>query len=477
MKAIIPSLEEKSTKAMYLQLYEYIKTGILAGEISYGEKLPSIRNLARNLKISVTTVGMAYSQLLVEGYVYSKPQSGYYVSDISFIDMVDAGKTKSIEKIKRQGIDLFPIDIKIKDKSSQTLYDLSCFDFNKWKKCMNKVLVEYPQMLMFESNPQGEPALRYEISKYVYRERGVRCKPEQIVIAAGTQQITAHLCSVLSKLGIDHVTVEEPGYLPVKNMFRDRGFALSSVKVGNKGLEIDRLPVNIKSAVYVSPSNQFPTGTVMPIAERYKLLDWAVKNGSIIIEDDYDSELRYFGKPVPALQGLDEQGHVVYLGAFSSTLLASIRISYMVLPEDLAEIFRSTMAGYTQTCSKSEQLTLALFMEQGFYATHIKKLRSLYSQKLQKVIAALGNYGEGKIVASNTKSGINIIISVKSEKTESELREQAGAIGLTALPVSGISDEKSEIESKMKKLVFYYNQIPLGDIDRVVKELVEAWKK
>ena len=182
--------------------------------------------------------------------------------------------------------------------------DPSCFDFVKWKKCMARVLTDYSRLLLFESDPQGEPALQFEISKYVYHSRGVIANPDQIVICAGTQQLTTHLCRIMRRMNIGHVSTEDPGYLPVQNIFRDHGFSITRVAVEKDGIRIEKLPTNIPSAVYVSPSNQFPTGSVMPVGKRYQLLEWALENDSYILEDDYDSELRYFGKPVPALLGL-----------------------------------------------------------------------------------------------------------------------------------------------------------------------------
>lgn len=472
MKAIIPAFDENSSRPLYLQLYDHIKKEILSQEMEPDEKLPSLRSLAERLKLSITTVNLAYSQLNVEGYIYSKPQSGYYVSNISH---PNEGIGEHSRELAEGGHEyaLFPVDVEKRDESAIFQYDLSCFDFNKWKKCMNKVLTEYPQLLMFESDPQGELALRYEISKYIYRSRGVVCSPEQIVIGAGTQQITSHLCLILAKLGINHVAVEEPGYLPVKSTFRDRGFVMTPVNVDQEGIQIHRLPANIKSAVYVSPSNQFPTGAVMPIAKRYQLLEWAACNDSIIVEDDYDSELRYFGKPIPALQGLDSSQRVVYLGSFSSTLFASVKISYMVLPEPMAGFFREISHGYTQTCSKTEQLTLALFMEQGLYQTHIRKLRQLYSRKLQKVLSAINLYGREVIRPTNTSSGINMIINVKSGKNPQELCSQAKSLGVLATPVSIYADDATGRQSTA--LVFYYNQIPLSQMEKTIQALTEKW--
>ena len=324
-------------------------------------------------------------------------------------------------------------------------------------------------MLLFESDPQGEPALRYEISKYIYRFRGVTASPDRIVIGAGTQQITGHLSRILRKMGINLVSLEAPGYLPVQSMFRDAGFSVSHIPVAHDGIDISKLPANISSAVYVSPSNQFPTGAVMPVGRRYQLLDWAAENNSIIIEDDYDSELRYFGKPVPAMQGLDKHNRVVYLGSFSSTLFPAVKISYMVLPEEMSEIFKGIKNQYTQTCSKSEQLTLALFMEDGYYVAGIKKLRSLYAQKLQAVIKGFDRYARSMVDPLDTQSGISLTVKVRSAKKASQLCSEAKSIGLQFVPLSEVTDQSTSA------LIFYYNQVPLERIDELIEKLANIW--
>lgn len=461
MKPIILQFNNSSSVPLYIQLYSYIKSDILAGNMQTGEKLPSLRELSKNLNISVTTTELAYNQLLVEGYITSKPQSGYYIGEISF--------SKASNSIHS--------DIDEYDLSSYTFedysykYDLNCFDFNKWKKCMSKVLNEYSHLLLFESDPQGEAALRFEISKYVYTSRGVTCSPNQIVIGAGTQQLIVHLARILRKININHVAMESPGYLPVQNIFRDHGFAITKIPVASDGITISNLPTNIPTAAYVSPSNQFPTGTVMPIGKRYQLLEWAAQNNSIILEDDYDSELRYFGKPVPALQGLDDGKHVVYFGSFSSTLFSAIKISYMILPNEMINIFNSIKSDYTQTCSKTEQLTLALFMENGFYYTNIKKLRNLYSQKLQVAISALANYANDFIEQSNTKSGINMIIKVESAKSVDLLCDEAKSLGILVQPIADVTEKASA------ELVFYYNKIPIDELKSSICQMIDLWRK
>lgn len=460
MKPISIQFDHNNSIPLYVQLYRYLKSEITCGNIEAGEKLPSLRRLAADLAISVTTVDLAYNQLLVEGYIYSKPQSGYYVASLP-------GAPKGSE-----GGAAFDYDFSdYTFAESPYKHDPACFDFGKWKKCMAQVLNDYSRLLLFESDPQGEAALRYEISKYIYHSRGVVASPQQIVIGAGTQQLTSHLCRIMRRMNIGHVATEDPGYLPVQNIFRDHGFTLTKIPVAGDGIRIDKLPTNIPSAVYVSPSNQFPTGSVMPVGNRYRLLEWARNNNSFVLEDDYDSELRYFGKPVPALQGLDSHNRVVYLGSFSSTLFPAVKISYMVLPAEMIQIFSDIKSDYTQTCSKTEQLTLALFMEDGLYAANIRKLRNLYGQKLQTALSAFSKYGKGFVLPTGTSSGINIILKVRTKKDPALLCEAAASIGLSVLPAASLTDQNTAA------LIFYYNQIPLDEMDSSIAKLIQLWQQ
>ena len=459
MKALLPVFDDTREKPYYLQLYSYIKDAILADEIKENEKLPSLRSLARSTGLSITTVEQSYNQLLVEGYIYAKPQSGYYVSRVL------AGRTQTVpakegdleSEVSMTGV---PADSEVPSMQ----YDPECFDFNKWKKCMNKILSDHSPALMFEGSPQGESALRAEIAKYLYMSRGVNCTPDQIIIGAGTQQITSHLATLLRKQGVEHVALEDPGYMPVRNAFRDRGFAITSVAVRSNGLAIEKLPANIRAAAYVSPSNHAYTGSVMPIGRRYELLAWAEENNSYIIEDDYDSELRYFGKPIPALKSLPGSDRVIYLGSFSSTLFAALKISYMVLPAEMARVFSSIAGDYSPTCSKLEQLTLAMFMESGLYQTHIKKLRKLYSAKLTKITEAFHAKASDFVRVISSSSGISIILEIDSPKSPGQIKRDAETLGIPAVCVG-------------RRIILYYNQIPLSQIDGAVSQLADLWRR
>lgn len=472
MQLIAPNFDYEGTTPLYLQLYSYLRNAILSGGILPGEKLSSLRAMAKQLGVSVTTIDLAYNQLLMEGYITSKPQSGYYVCSIPS----DPGKNRTSKNFIPKNPDASFDNLYYLDNVDleSTYYDSTTFDFIKWKKCTNKILTDYSNFLLLEGDPRGEAPLRYEISKYVYQARGVRCTPEQIVIGAGTQQLTGLLCIILNRLGIEYVAFEEPGYLPIQDIFKTRGFKMSLVPVSKDGIQIEKLPANIKSIAYVSPSNQFPTGSIMPIGRRYALLDWASQNNSIIIEDDYNSELRYFGKAVPSLQGLDEGGRVIYLGSFSSTLFPSIKISYMVLPEAMLKLFEEVLGGYNQTCSKTEQLTLALYMEKGLYQTNIKKLRNLYSQKIQIATQSLRKYLKNQVTVLSNTSGLHMLLQVPVSpgQTIETLCAKASEKRLPMTPVF-LNQANEQCHMGHALLIFYYTRVPLEELDSAIKTFSE----
>lgn len=457
---------------LYIQLYEYIRSEIISGNMEEGTKLPALRRLAKDLNLSITTVEFAYNQLSVEGYIESKPQSGFYVAKIPgpvMINKAQAGsnsKTHDINMVSEN-------DVPECDASKKKyITDPNAFDFKKWRKSLMRVIDEESNLLMQEGDPQGEEALRYEISKYVFNSRGVRCQPNQVVIGAGTQQLTSHIGRLLRHIGMHLVCTEDPGYQPVNKIFEDQGYILNKIPVSSQGIEIEKLP-EAKAAVYVCPNNQFPTGAVMSIASRYELLKWANLNDGLIIEDDYDSELRYFGRPISSLQGLEhyeEDSHVLYLGSFSATLFPSVKISYMILPRQLANKLDFILEGYTQTCSKTEQLALAHFMESGYYYTNIKKLRNLCGRKLAACIKVIESYGRDLVMADRTESGLYVILSVKTDMSSKDMEAIAENMGILAY----CSDDLIPIEG-MKSIIFYYSRLPENEIQNLTRKMIDSW--
>ncbi|MDD3027737.1 MAG: PLP-dependent aminotransferase family protein [Erysipelotrichaceae bacterium] len=446
MKKLTIVIDKTLKTPLYRQIYDYIKEAIFNQDIKPDEKLPSLRSLAKNLEISITTIEQAYGQLEVEGYVYSKANSGYYVK--AKLDMNPNGT--------RQPNLQFGDDLA---RSPNTYYyDSECFNFERYKKCLNRVINEYQDCLNHQSTSQGELLLRQEISRYVYQSRGVRASSDQIVIGAGTQQLATLIARILTTIDTNVFVVEDPSYIPVIDTFKNSHFSTLKVPVTKDGVAIDKLPTNIPCVLYTAPSNQFPTGAFMPIDKRIEAINWAIKNKSYIIEDDYDSELRYLSKPIPAMQGLDKHSQaIIYLGSFSSTMYQSFRISYLILPNSLLDQYNRIKDQYNQTCSKLEQLALALFMHSGDYQKGIKKMRKLYAAKLETVLAILKDYDN--VTLTNRTTGIALGITIRSSKSPEQIIELAKK--------AKIKIRQYENNQETNYLL-YYNYIPKKDINKAL---------
>lgn len=460
MRPIVLQKNNKNSASLYEQLYEELKRQILSGDISSGERLPSVRGLSSDLSVSVTTVLNAYNQLVDEGYLINQPGSGYYAVKIAN-SLSSSYRDNGLESVSPY--ENFCIE------NTSYLTDNEVFDFTKWKKCTAKIFNEYSDSLFTKSDLKGEEALRKEISGYLLHSRGVHASYENIVISAGTQMLAFHLGRILKHAGISLVSMEKPGYAPVRSMFSDAGFNILDIPVHKSGIELNKLPVNLPSAVYVNPSNQFPTGAIMPITERQRIIEWANDNGSYVIEDDYDSELRYFGKPLPTLKSLDSNDRVIYLGSFSSTLFEAIKISYMVLPGNLTAIFDANRKSYSQTCSKAEQLTLALFMHEGYYYTAIRKKRALYTAKLNRVTELFEHNNNPDIRLNESRSGLSVIVRIRTNENVTEFLEAGNQLGIRVSYIEEISDANS------KSVSLIFNPIPMARLDECITTLLDAW--
>lgn len=460
MEKVVINLSPDSDKKLYEQVYDKFRNDIESGVMNSGDKMPSLRTLARDNEISITTVETAYNQLLVEGYIESRPKSGYYVnSGISTIDKIKKDDSSDNE------------DFTLLDKNSDQmlLYDEESFDFYKWKKSMNKVFNKHSHLLRFEAEPAGEQILREEIASYLNESRGMSCLPSDIVIGAGTQNLTNYIIKILSERGIRRASMEYPGYDKIKEIFENSNLELT--KVGISG-EINAEDLGIdRRVLYVNPSNHFPTGTVMPVSTRIELIKWAEMTDSYIIEDDYDSELRYFGKPVPPMKTIGDGERVIYLGSFSTTLFAGINISYMVLPRNLMEDFNRLKDRFTQTCSKTEQLCLAIYMQAGYYTRTIKKCRKIYASKLKTAMKLFKEYGDGIFSPVDSKSGISLMLRVKTKIKAEDLAEIANRNGMLMEPVKELCTPDTKV------LCFYFYRVSETMLKILIRQYIHTTKR
>ena len=403
---LIPKLDVESKEPLYIQLYQHIVHEISLNRLKKNDKLPSIRELAKDMNISRNTIESGYNQLLVEGYIISRDRKGYYIGEADW-----QGVEKFVEKKSElvEDITVYPYDFKSEYVSSEN------FDYKIWKKHLNIILNAQIEKLYSYSNIRGEFELRKSIVSYFYRSRGLVTSTKEIVVGGGIRPLLIMLSDLFKQKGIYSIGIENPGFSKARDTFNNYLVDVKPIDLGENGIFIDELRKSGVRSCYVSPSHQFPTGYCMPIKERQRLLDWAEEVDGYIIEDDYNGEIIFRGRPIPAMQGLDVNDRVIYLGSFSTVLVPAIRISFMTLPNKLNLLFGNSQSKYTQTASKLEQLALANFINSGDFERHIRKIRKNYTRKQEKVIEYMDMYLPKEIKYQAVKAGLQIIIEIGSK--------------------------------------------------------------
>ena len=460
-------INSKGILPMYEQLYRSIREDIINGVIKGGEKLPSKRRLAEHLKISQITVENAYSQLLAEGYIISKPRSGYYAQQI-------------IKHNKKTELINYEIP---KPKAENYLYafhtntvDTECFPFSSWAKLLRSELTEKASKLLIAAPNQGVLELRQQICKYLAEFRGIYVIPEQVIIGAGSEYLLMLLIQLLGRNRI--YALENPCYPKLNNVFKANGANVQPITLDKDGLQIEKLEKTNASVVYLTPSHQFPLGVVMPVARRIKMLKWAEQTGDrYIIEDDYDSEFRYTSRPIPAMKELDHADRVIYLNTFAKSLAPSLRISYMVLPKCLLKKYRDELRFYSSTVPSFEQYTLAKFIKTGMFERHISRIRNLYKSRRDILIELLNKSALAKdMKISGEDAGLHLMLTLKNGLSESEMVELAAQNGVH---LHGISDYYiAECEKKPNStVVLGYAGLNEDIMKKAVICLENAWTK
>ena len=387
--------EKRGKMSLYEYLYNCIKNDILSGKIKAGEKLPSKRTMAKNHNISVITVENAYAQLLVEGYIFSKEKRGYFASEISGQYLNNGGINGNKEKIVETKVSLKSGQIKkkIQDTKKQWLVDFNSnhimydsFPFSIWSRIMRQTLLDRENSFLSSPLPNGVVELREAIANHLMEFRGMEVDAENIIIGAGTEYLYSIIVQLLGRDSV--IAVEDPGYRKIGKVYESNGVECLHLPIDNSGIQTKALLGKKIDAVHISPSHHFPTGRVMPVSRRQHLIHWARENNGFIIEDDYDSEFRFSGRPIPTMVGMDKE-RVIYMNTFSKTLAPSIRIAYMVLPDSLMEKFHTKLNFYSGTVSSFEQYTLANFIAGGYYERHINRMRNYYRDYRNKIINAI----------------------------------------------------------------------------------------
>ena len=449
--------------SMYEYLYKCIRNDITQGKIKAGEKLPSKRSFAKNLGISVITVENAYGQLLAEGYIYSMPKRGFYVSDLSSAYMEK-------KAVRKEQLSLTGGETSYFADFSSNQTDSEIFPFAIWSKTVREVLNDNQKQLMINPPCGGILELRQAIAQYLREFRAMQVDPEQIVIGAGTEYLHGLLIQLL---GNDRIYgVENPGYHKISRIYENMKVEYAKVSMAQEGVSIQELEEKRVDIIHTSPSHHFPTGIVMPVSRRYELLGWAAKSPErYIIEDDYDSELRLSGKPFPTLQSIDVSDKVIYMNTFTKTLASTVRISYMVLPLTLTEKFYQKLSFYSCTVSNFEQYTLAKFMENGSFEKHINRLRNYYQMKRDAILKAFRKEPLGRFVNIQEEgAGVHFLMQISTAKSEEEIVKEAKGKGIKLAPLSHYFDGE-EKESFENTYVVNYSSVDLQNIERAAQVL------
>jgi GntR family transcriptional regulator / MocR family aminotransferase len=424
-------LKSSDSIPLYKQLYSQIREHILSGKLPAGSRLPSIRQLANELATSCNTVDGAYQELYAEGYICSRPRSGYFVAalDQEVAPHPSSGKPGKKDRLPpsppRFTYDFHPARL-----------DPESFPTELWRKCLIEGLRRNSQELSQYGDLQGDWGLRCSIQSYLEKSRGVTCDPEQVIVSSGLQQSLEIVAQLLKG---DHaaLAVENPGYHLPRAVFQNHGYSILPVPVGQSGIDLNRLRSGSATIAYVTPSHQLPLGYVMPVANRLALIEWAESGGRYIIEDDYDSELRYQGNPIPSLQGLRPGGNIIYSGTFSKILSPALRLSYLVLPYSLLATYRERSRSFNCPVSLVEQRAMACFMEHGHWERHIRRMRTVYKKKhdllLRSVEATFGN----RAVVIGQGAGLHVVIRLpESPYSEAEIMKQVREKGMRLVEFS-----------------------------------------
>lgn len=432
-------IDKTSSEPIYVQICQKIKSDIENGIISPGERLPSKRTFAVQIGISVITIENAYSQLLAEGYVKSIPKKGYFVEKIERNPNTKKNKPTPTERIQDDGFET----------------ENELFPFTVWAKLMREVLSGDQQKLLTKLPFEGAYELRKAISGHLKQFRNICAAPEQIIVGAGTE----YLYMLINLLfGSNYIfAVEEPGYFRIADVYADHNIKCERIPVLADGIDMDCLRKLKADIIHISPSHHFPTGAVTSIGKRYLLLEWASHSPDrYIIEDDYDSEFRLSGKPIPSLYSIDVMDKVIYMNTFSKSLSSNIRISYMVLPPDILEKFREKLGFYSCSVSAFEQYTLAKFISEGFFEKHINRMRTHYRKCREIMFGRMKNSSlfDGAVI-SGENAGLHCVVKFCTDMPDELLLEKVTQLGFKAALMKKYYFNK--VDHDLHTLIFFYS--------------------
>ena len=425
------AMEDRGGLPLYEYLYRCIRRDILSGALAAGERLPSKRALAEHLRLSVITVEGAYSQLEAEGYVYTRPKQGFFVCPVQQVP----------EPPRPAVIPPEPVPPVWKLDLARNQADSSRFPAATWARLTRQVLSE--GSFLTPGPHQGLYALRRAIADDLRARKGMTVSPEQVVIGAGAEYLYILLAQLLGRQSV--VAVEDPGYPKIRQVYRKYGVSCRPIPLDRHGMDPASLAASGATAVHLSPNHHYPTGTITTIGRRQTLLRWAEDQDATIIEDDYDSEFRFAGRPIPALQSIDTGGRVVYMNTYSQTISPSMRMGFMVLPPRLLERYRRELGFYACAVPVLDQHVLARFLSGGYYEQHLSRMRKEYRTRRDAVLAAFRSSPfAGRVTISEQGAGLHFLLRLDTALDDETLRQRAESLGVRLAFLSEYSTDPRE---------------------------------
>lgn len=459
------NLDSRGRLARYDYLYRCIKEDILSGRLVPGEKMPSKRALARHLETAVVTVENAYAQLLAEGYLVSEEKRGYYVGaveQVSCMGMERSGENTEIEE--KAGKKGWLLDLKSGGAATDG------FPFSVWARLMRKVLSDQGEQLLRPIPHNGVYELRRAIARHLYQFQSIIVQPEQIVVGAGTEYLYNLIVQLLGRDAV--YGLEDPGYSKAAKVYHLNNVCYEYLPLDLKGIIPEQVRAKNIQVLHISPNHQFPTGAVMPVGRRQSLLRWAGEGEErYIIEDDYDSEFRFTGRPIPSISSIGGEDRVIYMNTFSRSLAPSLRISYMVLPQSLLARYKERLGFYSCTVPAIEQYTLARFLEDGHFESHVNRMRVYYRNRRDAVIAAVEKSDINNCCSViGAEAGLHFLLKLNTEKSDQSLFEHAEAQGIR---LSFLSEYQKLNREDTHTLVVNYPGVDLEHLECALKVLGE----
>lgn len=464
MEMMTLQINMESKEPIYHQLYSYIKKEIQTGRISFDTKLPSKRKLSAYLNISQNTIQASYDQLIEEGYITSVEKRGFFVSKIDFLQQLKVN-LPSLENNKSD--------------TKQITYDFSyhgvdmpSFPFDAWRKLMKEVINEYDVELLMPGDSLGYIRLRAALSAYLHQSRGVNCSSSQIIISSGTEMLFQTLIQLFDP--DSNYGIENPGYEKLNQLFTGNRAGFSAINIDHNGMLLTEIMKSNANILCITPAHQFPSGGIMPINRRMQLLNWANESSNrYLIEDDYDSEFKYSGKPIPALQGLDTNEKVIYMGSLSKSISPTLRVSYMVLPNHLALRFNEKLSYILCPVPMLEQKVLCNFIENGSFERHLNKMRTIYKKKRDTLVKAITDLNCG-IKILGAEAGLHLLLRIPNGMTEEELINAALQLGVKTYGTSKYYFENTNQEES-PTLLLGFASMTEDKIVEAVQILKKAW--